>query len=119
MESLTGLDGEQSFKESWKGLGKDTIHWDEWSKNPFKAAGETAVDRATMPLPGGPLEKIPKLGRAAADVAKDQGISSSHGPPRTRAVPWQPSSTDDAQKAKAQYPRPTRTLRHTAKPKPS
>ena len=43
LESLTGLEGEQRLKESWKELGKDTVHWDEWSTNPFQAAGESAV----------------------------------------------------------------------------
>ncbi|MFY9768519.1 MAG: ADP-ribosyltransferse [Mycobacterium sp.] len=70
IEPLVGLDGEHSFEEAWKGLGKDVIHWDEWSKNPFKAAGETAVDLATLALPGGPLSKLPKLGRAAAGPAR-------------------------------------------------
>jgi hypothetical protein len=70
IEPLVGLDGEHSFEEAWKGLGKDVIHWDEWSKNPFKAAGETAVDLATLALPGGPLSKLPKLGRAAPGAAR-------------------------------------------------
>jgi ADP-ribosyltransferase exoenzyme len=70
VESLTGLEGEQRFKESWKELGKDTVHWDEWSTNPFQAAGETLFDGATMFLPGGALEKLPTLGRAAAEVAE-------------------------------------------------
>ena len=69
-ESLTGLEGEQKLKESWKELGKDTVHWDEWSTNPFQAAGETLFDGATMLIPGGALEKLPMLGRAAADVAE-------------------------------------------------
>ena len=70
LESLTGLEGEQRLKESWKELGKDTVHWDEWSTNPFQAAGESAFDLATVLLPGGALEKLPTLGRAAADVAE-------------------------------------------------
>jgi ADP-ribosyltransferase exoenzyme len=70
VESLTGLEGEQRLKESWKELGKDTVHWDEWSTNPFKAAGETLFDGATMLVPGGALEKLPMLGRAAAEVAE-------------------------------------------------
>jgi hypothetical protein len=69
-EPLVGLDGGHRFEEAWKGVGKDVIHWDEWSKNPFKAAGETAVDLATLALPGGPLSKLPKLGRAAAGAAR-------------------------------------------------
>jgi len=70
LESLTGLEGEQSLKESWKELGKDTVHWDEWSTNPFQAAGESAFDLATVLIPGGALEKLPMVGRAAADVAE-------------------------------------------------
>jgi hypothetical protein len=70
LESLTGLEGEQRLKESWKEVGKDTVHWDEWSTNPFQAAGESAFDLATALLPGGALEKMPMLGRAAADVAE-------------------------------------------------
>jgi hypothetical protein len=70
IEPLVGLDGEHSFEEAWKGVGKDVIHWEEWSKNPFKAAGETAVDLATMALPGGPLSKLPNLGRAAPGAAR-------------------------------------------------
>ena len=70
LESLTGLEGEQRLKESWKELGKDTVHWDEWSTNPFQAAGETLFDGATMLLPGGAFEKMPMLGHAAAEVAE-------------------------------------------------
>ena len=70
VESLTGLEGEQKLKESWKELGKDTVHWDEWSTNPFQAAGESAFDLATVLLPGGALEKLPMAGRAAAEVAE-------------------------------------------------
>src|ERR1700722_18280341 len=70
LEPLTGLDGEQSLKESWKQLAKDTVHWDEWSTDPFQAAGESLFDGATLLLPGGALEKLPMLGRAAADAAE-------------------------------------------------
>jgi hypothetical protein len=70
LESLTGLEGEQRLKESWKELGKDAVHWDEWSTNPFQAAGESVFDLATVLLPGGALEKLPMLGRAAAEVAE-------------------------------------------------
>ena len=78
-ESLTGLEGEQKLKESWKELGKDTVHWDEWNTNPFQAAGESAFDLATVLIPGGALEKLPMLGRAAAEVAEGaQGPSPAH-----------------------------------------
>jgi ADP-ribosyltransferase exoenzyme len=70
LESLTGLEGEQRFNDSWKELGKDTVHWDEWSSNPFQAAGESLFDLATLAVPGGALSKLPKLGRLAADAAE-------------------------------------------------
>jgi NAD:arginine ADP-ribosyltransferase len=75
LESLTGLDGEQRLEESWKELGKDTVHWDEWSTDPFQAAGESLFDIGTLLLPGGALSEAPKLGRLAADVAeKSEGL---------------------------------------------
>ena len=75
LESLTGLDGEQRLEESWKELGKATVHWDEWSTNPFQAAGESLFDIGTLLLPGGALSEAPKLGRLAADVAeKSEGL---------------------------------------------
>ncbi|BBX47934.1 outer membrane channel protein/necrotizing toxin glycohydrolase CpnT [Mycobacterium cookii] len=69
-ESLTGLDGEQKLADSWKEVGKDTLHWDEWNTNPFQAAGESVFDVATLLLPGGVLSKLPKLGRLAAETAE-------------------------------------------------
>ena len=70
LEALTGLDGEQKCAESWKDLGKDLAHWDEWSINPFKAAGETAFDVGTFLLPGGAASKTSKFGHLAADAAE-------------------------------------------------
>jgi hypothetical protein len=69
-ESLTGLDGKQKLEESWRELGKDVVHWDEWSTNPLKAAGESAFDLGTLLLPGGALSKLSKFGHIAADVAE-------------------------------------------------
>jgi hypothetical protein len=68
--SLTGADGEHKFEESWKAFGKDVSHWDEWSTNPLKAAGESAFDLVTFVLPGGALTKLSKFGHIAADVAE-------------------------------------------------
>ena len=81
IEPLVGLDGEQSFKEGWKDLGKGVTHWDEWSTDPFRAGGETVVDVITLVLPGGLLSKLPKVGRAAADAAR--GLNEVH-PPKLR-----------------------------------
>jgi hypothetical protein len=70
LESLTGLDGEQKLEESWKDLGKNVLHWDEWATDPFGAAGESLFDIATVLLPGGALTKLPKLERFAAEAAE-------------------------------------------------
>ena len=120
-ESLTGLEGEQRFKESWKELGKDTVHWDEWSTSPFQAAGESAFDLATALLPGGALEKLPMVGRAAAEVAeapKDLHLPTpgrlpdpaphDNPPPRNEpprsAQPQPAPQPDPAPKSKAPLP---------------
>ena len=70
LESLSGIDGEQKLEESWKDLGKNVLHWDEWATDPFTAAGESLFDIATVALPGGALMKLPKLERFAADITE-------------------------------------------------
>jgi hypothetical protein len=70
LEALTGLDGEHKAEESWKEEGKGLVHWDEWSTDPFTAAGESVYDVATALLPGGALSKLSKLGRLGADAAE-------------------------------------------------
>ncbi|MEY8018169.1 putative adhesin [Mycobacterium servetii] len=65
-----GPDGGPGVAESWKALGKDVTHWDEWSTNPAEALGKTAFDGATLAVPGGPLSKLGKVGRDAADALK-------------------------------------------------
>ncbi len=87
LESLAGFEGEQKLKESWKELGKDTVHWDEWSSNPFQAAGESVFDIATLLLPGGVLSKLPKVGRLAADAAEKSEVFHPPAPIREPAPP--------------------------------
>jgi hypothetical protein len=87
LESLTGVEGEQRFKDGWKELGKDTVHWDEWSTNPFQAAGESLFDLATLAIPGGALSKLPKLGRLAADAAETSEEIHPASPLREPAPP--------------------------------
>ncbi|MFZ0715136.1 hypothetical protein, partial [Mycobacterium sp.] len=107
VESLTGLEGEQRLKESWKELGKNTVHWDEWSTNPFQAAGESAFDLATVLIPGGALEKLPTLSRAAADVAERSeefhptALIPEPAPPRSNPAP-----RNDAPKGGSPAPAP-------------
>jgi hypothetical protein len=86
LESLTGLEGEQRFKESWKELGKDTVHWDEWSTNPFKAAGESFFDVAGAILTDG-TSTLPKAGSV---VAKAVEKSEDFHPPTPIREPAPP-----------------------------
>lgn len=65
-----GPDGGPGVAESWKALGKDVTHWDEWGTNPAEALGKSIFDVATLALPGGPLSKVGKAGSRAADVLK-------------------------------------------------
>ncbi|WP_406817207.1 ADP-ribosyltransferase [Mycobacterium sp. M23085] len=70
--TLVGLgpDGGPGVADSWKALGKDVTHWDEWGKNPAEALGKSIFDVATLALPGGPLAKLGKVGHGAADALK-------------------------------------------------
>lgn len=65
-----GPDGGPGVADSWKALGKDVTHWDEWGSNPAEALGKTLFDGLTLALPGGPLSKVGKAGSRAADVLK-------------------------------------------------
>ncbi len=82
--TLVGLgpDGGPGVAESWKALGKDITHWDEWGKNPAEALGKSIFDAATLALPGGPLSKLGKVGHTAADALK--GLKK---PPEIPKVP--------------------------------
>ncbi|OBB81747.1 NAD(+)--arginine ADP-ribosyltransferase [Mycobacterium colombiense] len=65
-----GPDGGPGVAESWKALGKDVTHWDEWGTNPAEALGKSIFDVATLALPGGPLSKLGKVGHGAADALR-------------------------------------------------
>ncbi|MCV7029364.1 TNT domain-containing protein [Mycobacterium sherrisii] len=66
-----GPDGGPGVLESWKTLGKDVSHWDQWTTDPAGALGRTAFDGLTLALPGGPLSKLGTKSRAALDALKD------------------------------------------------
>jgi hypothetical protein len=89
---LVGLggDGAPGIGEAWTELGKQTVHWDEWSTNPAEAAGRSAVDLATLALPGGSAAKLGELGRGAREVAdglKDARLAELPRPPRSEPPP--------------------------------
>jgi len=127
LESLTGLEGEQRAKEAWKELGKDTVHWDEWSTNPFQAAGESFFDLATLAIPGGALSKLPKLGHLAADAAErseELHLSTRlHEPAPPQANPAQrnepPKGGEPTPAPKPQQPMPPYGLTESKKPAPT
>jgi hypothetical protein len=65
-----GPDGAPSVWDSWKTVGKDVSHWDQWDTDPAGAFGRTLFDAATFALPGGPLSKLGTKSRAALDAIK-------------------------------------------------
>ncbi|WAC90950.1 NAD(+)--arginine ADP-ribosyltransferase Mav [Mycobacterium sp. Aquia_213] len=65
-----GPDGSPSVLDSWKALGKDVSHWEQWKTDPVGAAGRSVFDAVTLALPGGPLSKLGTRGRAALDAIK-------------------------------------------------
>ncbi len=69
---LVGLggDGAPGVADVWKQLGKDTVHWDMWAENPAKAAGMTAVDLASMLIPGGAGGKVAKATEGLDNAAE-------------------------------------------------
>ena len=73
MAPLVGLGGDDApgVAHSWKELGKNAVHWDEWSTNPAEAAGKSTFDVATFLVPGGgEAAAAVKGGRAAAEAAE-------------------------------------------------
>lgn len=115
VEQLTGLDGFQGFKEGWKDLGKGVTHWDEWSTDPFRAGGETVVDGITLLLPGGPISKLPKLGRAAADAAR--GLKGLRAP-KPRSIRPEPPARTPAPPHEQPRSEPPQGGRPASAPKP-
>jgi Tuberculosis necrotizing toxin len=65
-----GPDGSPSVLDSWKAVGKDVSHWDQWERDPVGAFGRTLFDGATLALPGGPLSRLGTRSRAAIDALK-------------------------------------------------
>ncbi|WP_156364484.1 TNT domain-containing protein [Curtobacterium sp. Leaf261] len=56
---------------TWTALGKDTIAWDEWSKDPGTAAGQTVWNIGSLFLGGvGAVGKAGKLGKVGEVVAE-------------------------------------------------
>jgi hypothetical protein len=55
MAPLVGLAGDHApgVAQSWKDVGKNAVHWDEWKTNPAEAAGKSTFDVATLFVPGG------------------------------------------------------------------
>lgn len=66
-----GPDGGPGVLQSWKTLGKDVSHWDQWATDPAGALGRTVFDGLTLALPGGPLSKLGTKSRTALDALKD------------------------------------------------
>lgn len=123
MAPLVGLgdDHAPSVWESWKQLGKEVTHWDDWSRSPGEALGKSEFDLANLFLPGGPISKAASKGRDLADGL--QGLKARLRPnemgepnplkrPDASAAEHTPPSTMPQQEAKqpaaAPQPKPLR-----------
>ncbi len=86
MAPLVGLGGEHApgVAQAWKDLGKNAVHWDEWSTNPAEAAGKSTFDLASLFVPGGGEAAAASKGaRAAADGAE----AAAKAAPKAAALP--------------------------------
>jgi hypothetical protein len=52
-----GGEGAPGVVESWKHLGKETVHWDLWKEDPAEAAGRSVFDVGSAIVPGGAAAK--------------------------------------------------------------
>lgn len=99
-----GPDGGPGVAESWKAVGKDVTHWDEWGTNPAEALGKSLFDVATLALPGGPLSKLGKVGHGAADALRGLKKPPELKPPTVKPpepAPAAPKPPESAQPAPA------------------
>ena len=71
-----GGDGAPGIGETWKQVGKETLHWDLWKDNPAEALGRSLFDVATFFVPGGALTKLGKVGTGAAHVAEEAATNA-------------------------------------------
>ncbi|CQD10290.1 ADP-ribosyltransferse [Mycobacterium europaeum] len=121
-----GPDGGPGVAESWKALGKQVTHWDEWGSNPDGAFGKTLFDVATLALPGGPLSKLGKLGRGVGDAARGlraprlpEGVKPPSVHPPTEAPPSGPKPPESGPPAPPRNPEPGKPTPPTSgKPAP-
>jgi hypothetical protein len=110
MAPLVGLgdDHAPGVAQSWKDLGKNAVHWDEWKTNPAEAAGQSTFDLATLLIPGGgEAAAAAKGGRAAADAAEAASAASRAESAATRALEDAPKPHAPASSAPLPEPRPS------------
>jgi hypothetical protein len=110
MAPLVGLgdDHAPGVAQSWKDLGKNAVHWDEWKTNPAEAAGQSTFDLATLLIPGGgEAAAAAKGGRAAADAAEAASAASRAESAATRALEDAPKPQAPAPSAPLPEPRPS------------
>lgn len=105
-----GPDGGPGVAESWKAVGKDVTHWDEWGTNPAEALGKSIFDVATFALPGGPLSKVGKVGHGAADALRGLKKPPELKPPTIKPpadpAPGPPKPPESVQPAPAPQGKP-------------
>jgi nicrotizing toxin Mtb-like protein len=124
MAPLVGLGGDHApgVGQAWKDLGKNAVHWDEWSTNPAEAAGKSTFDIASLFVPGGGEAAAAAKG---AHVAADAAEAAAKAAPREAAalpraledVPKSPPHLPEAKPpAAAHAPEPHRPAPHDLTP---
>lgn len=117
MAPLVGLGGSGApgVGEAWKNLGKGIVNWDQWSSDPWGAAGGTAVNIGALVYGGRKLPGQLSRGasRAATRLAPYAGASdwlSTVGIPALSSMP-SPSMSGLAMMAAAVPPKALRSAR--------
>ncbi|WP_099021268.1 ADP-ribosyltransferase [Mycolicibacterium palauense] len=85
---LVGLGGggSPSVGDAWRQFGKNTVHWDEWGRNPARAAGMSAFDIASAFVPGGAALKGTRAGSVASSAAR-RGFLKGATPAHAHTAP--------------------------------
>jgi Tuberculosis necrotizing toxin len=104
MAPLVGLGGDHApgVADAWKTLGKNAVHWDEWSTNPAEAAGKSTFDIASLFVPGGgEAAAAAKGAHAAVDGAEAVAKTAPREAAATRVLGDVPKSAPHPPEAKA------------------
>lgn len=89
MAPLVGLGGDDApgVGETWKNVGKQLTHWDEWSTDPGEALGRSVFDIGSLFVPGaGEAAAAARGGKAAVDAAEAAIKAAPHSAEAARGA---------------------------------